>query len=293
LGFLAWTVFVGHTPVLFVGGFLVFLAFTHAAAPYQSPLNLRPALLVGFFLSGLVVHGALQQWWIEPVLSRLPAAPLFAASIVLTAFNDNAAITYLASLVPTFTPELRYAVVAGAVTGGGLTVIANAPNPAGQAILGRYFTGGISPLGLLAGAAVPTLVMSVCFFFLRLGVARPSADELDRALFVVVHHSDDLDRLRGFQLGEHGAAFADVGHRQLDVLARHRVHERIVLGRALARILGGLHRGTDLGEEPREIAELRVVDRALDRAARGVAHHQHDFRAGELAGELHASENVV
>jgi Putative Na+/H+ antiporter len=166
LGFLAWTVFVNHTPVLFVGGFLVFLAFTHATAPYQSPLNLRPALLVGFFLGGLVVHGALQQWWIEPVLSRLPAAPLFVGSIVLTAFNDNAAITYLASLVPTFTPELRYAVVAGAVTGGGLTVIANAPNPAGQAILGRYFTGGIAPIGLLAGAAVPTLVMGVCFFFL-------------------------------------------------------------------------------------------------------------------------------
>ena len=163
LGFLAWTVLVGHTPVLFVGGFLVFLAFTHATAPYQSPLNLRPALLVGFFLGGLVVHGALQQWWIEPVLSRLAAAPLFVGSIVLTAFNDNAAITYLASLVPAFTPELRYAVVAGGVTGGGLTVIANAPNPAGQAILGRYFADGISPLGLLAGAAVPTLVMAACF----------------------------------------------------------------------------------------------------------------------------------
>ena len=166
LGFLAWTVFVGHTPVLFVGVFLVFLAFTHATAPYQSPLNLRPALLVGFFLGGLVVHGALQQWWIEPVLSRLPAAPLFVGSIALTAFNDNAAITYLASLVPTFTPELRYAVVAGGVTGGGLTVIANAPNPAGQAILGRYFVGGIEPLGLLGGAAVPTLVMGARFFFL-------------------------------------------------------------------------------------------------------------------------------
>jgi Putative Na+/H+ antiporter len=166
LGFLAWTVLVGHTPVLFVGGFLVFLAFTHATAPYQSSLNLRPALLVGFFLAGLVVHGALQQWWIEPVLSRLPAAPLFVGSIVLTAFNDNAAITYLASLVPAFTPELRYAVVAGAVTGGGLTVIANAPNPAGQAILGRYFAGGISPLGLVAGAALPTFVMAACFFFL-------------------------------------------------------------------------------------------------------------------------------
>jgi len=167
LGFLAWTVLVGHTPVLFVGAFLVFLAFTHATAPYQNPLNLRPALLVGFFLGGLVVHAALQQWWIEPVLSRLPATPLFVGSIVLTAFNDNAAITYLASLVPAFTDELRYAVVAGAVTGGGLTVIANAPNPAGQAILGRYFADGISPLGLLAGAALPTLVMGACFLFFK------------------------------------------------------------------------------------------------------------------------------
>jgi hypothetical protein len=167
LGFLAWTVLVSHTPALFVGGFLVFLAFTLATAPYQSPLNLRPALLVGFFLGGLVVHGSLQQWWIEPVLGRLPVGPLFAGSIVLTAFNDNAAITYLASLVPGFTPELRYAVVAGAVTGGGLTVIANAPNPAGQAILGRYFRDGISPLGLLAGAALPTLVMAACFLLLR------------------------------------------------------------------------------------------------------------------------------
>jgi hypothetical protein len=167
LGFLVWTVLVSHTPALFVGGFLVFLAFTHATAPYQSPLNLRPALLVGFFLGGLVVHGALQQWWIEPVLGRLPGLPLFGGSIVLTAFNDNAAITYLASFVPAFTPELRYAVVAGAVTGGGLTVIANAPNPAGQAILGRYFTDGISPLGLLAGAALPTLVMAACFLYLE------------------------------------------------------------------------------------------------------------------------------
>jgi putative Na+/H+ antiporter len=94
---------------------------------------------------------------IESVLSRLPAAPLFVGSMVLTAFN--------ASLVPAFTPELRYAVTAGAVTGAGLTAITNAPNPAGRAILGCYFAGGISPLGLVAGAALPTLVLGACFFF--------------------------------------------------------------------------------------------------------------------------------
>jgi hypothetical protein len=166
LAFLGWTVFTAHTPALFVAGFLYFLAFTQATAPHQNPLNLRPALLVGFFLAGLVLHGTLQQWWIAPVLARLEELPLFAGATILTAFNDNAAITYLASLVPGFTPELKYAVVAGAVAGGGLTVIANAPNPAGQSILSRYFPDGVSPLGLLLGALVPTGVVVLAFLLL-------------------------------------------------------------------------------------------------------------------------------
>ena len=57
----------------------------------------------------------------------------------------------------------RYAIVAGAVAGGGLTVIANAPNPAGQSILSPCFEGGILPLGLLAGASLPTLVFAAVF----------------------------------------------------------------------------------------------------------------------------------
>lgn len=163
LGFMAFTVMVAHYPPLFIGGFLFFLAFSQATAHHQGRLDLKAPLLVGFFLAGLVVHGGLQGWWIEPVLKRLPEVPLFIGATVLTAFNDNAAITYLATLVPGFTDALKYAVVAGAVTGGGLTVIANAPNPAGQAILQRFFPEGVSPLGLLAGAITPTLIMSAFF----------------------------------------------------------------------------------------------------------------------------------
>ena len=166
LGFLALTVAGAHTPALFLGGFLFFLAFHAATAPYQDPMDLRSPLLVGFFLAGLVVHGALQGWWIEPVLGRLSELPLFLGAVGLTAFNDNAAITYLASLVPEFGDAARYAVVAGAVTGGGLTVIANAPNPAGQAALAKHFPEGVSPLGLLAGAAFPTVVMALAFLVL-------------------------------------------------------------------------------------------------------------------------------
>ena len=93
--------------------------------------------------------------------------PLFFGATILTAVNDNAAITYLASLVPGFSDHLRYAVVAGAVVGGGLTVIANAPNPAGQSILSRFFPDGVSPLGLLLGALAPTVIVGAMFLLFR------------------------------------------------------------------------------------------------------------------------------
>lgn len=163
VAFLAWTVVTAHYPALFLGGFLFFLGFAKATAAYQSEVELRTPLLVGFFLAGLVIHGGLQGWWIAPVLSRLAEIPLFVGATLLTAFNDNALITYLATLVPNLDASLKTAVVQGAVTGGGLTVIANAPNPAGQALLVRFFGGAISPLGLLVGALIPTLVAAAVF----------------------------------------------------------------------------------------------------------------------------------
>ena len=186
LGFVAWTVLTLHHPAFFIGGFLFFLAFTMATHHHQYDIQLKSPILVGFFLAGLVTHGGLQGWWISPVLSSLAEVPLFIGATILTAFNDNAAITFLASQVPAFSPDvlvaeqwvsktgaaladargLEYAVVAGAVTGGGLTVIANAPNPAGQSILNKHFKNGISPIGLLLGALFPTLIMAVMFMVL-------------------------------------------------------------------------------------------------------------------------------
>jgi len=173
--FVAFTVATLHSPPLVIMGFLSFLAFTEATRHHQYELNMRSPLLVGLFLAALVIHGGFQRWWIEPVLSSLGELQMFVGSIVLTAFNDNAAITYLASLVPAFDSAaggsaaftLQYAVLAGAVTGGGLTIFANAPNPAGQAILAKHFRGGVSPAGLLAGALFPTAVLAGCFWLLR------------------------------------------------------------------------------------------------------------------------------
>jgi len=163
LGFMGWTVFNAHYPALFIAGFLFFLGFAKATAAYQSATDLKTPLLVGFFLAGLVLHGGLQGWWIAPVLTSLGETPLFWGATLLTAFNDNALITYLATLVPNLDESFKIAVVEGAVTGGGLTVIANAPNPAGQALLGRFFDGPINPLRLFLAAAIPTLVAAAAF----------------------------------------------------------------------------------------------------------------------------------
>jgi Na+/H+ antiporter NhaD/arsenite permease-like protein len=152
-----------HDPALFIGGYLFFLAFTMATRHHQNPISLRGPVLVGFFLGGLVVHGGLQGWWLQPIISSLSEWPLYLGATVLTSFNDNAAITFLASQVDGLSPALKYAVLAGAVSGGGLTVIANAPNPAGQAILARFFGDGVSPMKLLLAALIPTLIVMAFF----------------------------------------------------------------------------------------------------------------------------------
>lgn len=167
VAFLAWIVINAHYPALFIGGFLFLIGFMHMTENFQSKLQLKGPMLVGFFLAGLVIHGGLQGWWISPVLSSLPDFPLYTAATLLTAFNDNAAITYLSTFVENFSDTAKYAVVAGAVAGGGLTVIANAPNPAGQAILARFFSNHeIKPHLLFLGALLPTLVVFACFWVL-------------------------------------------------------------------------------------------------------------------------------
>jgi hypothetical protein len=165
--FLVAVVLSSHHLVLFTGIFLFFLGLVTVTREFQEPLKLREGLLVGFFLGGLVVLGGPQRWWLEPLLTRLDALPLYLGSIALTSITDNAALTYLGSQVPALSEQARYALVAGAVVGGGLTVIANAPNPAGYGILNPSFGNeGISPIGLCKAALPPTLIAALSFWFL-------------------------------------------------------------------------------------------------------------------------------
>jgi len=153
-----------HHPVIFLGAFMLFLGFTQASAQHQSPLILKEALLVGFFLAGLVVLGGLQQWWLQPIVSSLKPTALFFGALGLTAITDNAALTYLGSLIEGMSDPAKYMLVAGAVAGGGLTVIANAPNPAGVTLLKHGFDDhSIGAGGLLLGALLPTVVAATLF----------------------------------------------------------------------------------------------------------------------------------
>ena len=164
LAILVAVVFANHDPETFMGLFLVFLGLAEAYRHHHDRLMLREGLMVAFFLAGLVVLGGQQQWWLQDVLSRLDESALFYGAAALTAITDNAALTYLGSLVEGISDNYKYSLVAGAVAGGGLTVIANAPNPAGFAILkGHFEDQSINAFGLFVAAFAPTLVAVACF----------------------------------------------------------------------------------------------------------------------------------
>lgn len=162
--FLLGVVMFAHHPAIFLGLLLFFIGYARAYPRHHDALILREALMVAFFLAGLVVLGGQQQWWLQELLTRMSAQQVYYAATALTAVTDNAALTYLGSLVEGLSDEFKYSLVAGAVTGGGLTVIANAPNPAGYSILrGCFSDGAISAGWLFVAAAGPTLVAIAAF----------------------------------------------------------------------------------------------------------------------------------
>lgn len=165
--FLLGVIVFAHHPAVFMGLLLFFIGIVGAYPKHQSRLIIRQSLLVAFFLAGLVVLGGQQQWWLQALMNDISPTVAYYGTTALTAITDNAALTYLGSLVEGLSWDFKYALVAGAVTGGGLTVIANAPNPAGYSILKSCFKGEhISAAGLFVAALLPTLVAILAFRWL-------------------------------------------------------------------------------------------------------------------------------
>lgn len=162
---MGWIVAISHYPAICIASFLFFIGFHQATKLHQHPIRLSRPLLTGLFLAGLLIHGGLQGWWVVWLLEGLNPLSVMGVAIALTGFNDNAGISYLSTLVPNWGEAYKYAVFTGVVAGGGLTVIANAPNPAGYAILKKHFDKGIQPLKLLAAAFIPTMILYAIFYF--------------------------------------------------------------------------------------------------------------------------------
>ncbi len=163
--FILAVVLSSHYPAIFIAVFLFFIGLHHATRVHQYSLKLARPLLVGFFLAGLIIHGGLQGWWVVRLLEDATPHFVMGSAMMLTAFNDNTAIAYLSTLLPNWSDLSKYAIFTGVIAGGGLTVIANAPNPAGFQILRRHFESGISPWGLFRAAFVPTMILYAVFYF--------------------------------------------------------------------------------------------------------------------------------
>src|SRR6056300_592232 len=85
--FLLGVVIFAHHPAVFMSLFLFFLGITTAYKHYQSELILKEALLVAFFLAGLVVIGGVQQWWLQPILVSMSDNAVYFGATILTAFT--------------------------------------------------------------------------------------------------------------------------------------------------------------------------------------------------------------
>jgi hypothetical protein len=167
LFFMAVIVITAEYPAIFLAAYLFFVGFHQSTRHHQDSLKLARPLLVGLFLAGLVIHGDLQGWWVVQTLSDLSPIQILGASMGLTAFNDNTAIAYLATHIPNWDDVFKYALFSGVISGGGLTVIANAPNPAGFVILSEHFhLRRISSWNLFLAALLPALVFYVIFSLL-------------------------------------------------------------------------------------------------------------------------------
>ena len=165
--FLIAIVMSAHYEKVFIGLFLIFIGLADVTKKYQDRLKFREAFLVAFFLGGLIVFGSLQKWWLTPVLNSLADKSLYFVATALTAVTDNAALTYLGSQVDGLTESSKWALVSGAITGGGLTILANAPNPAGFSILSSKFkNGSLNAVKLFIAALGPTVITVICFFLL-------------------------------------------------------------------------------------------------------------------------------
>ena len=160
--FLIWLIYNGQTPLIAAGSFILFLGFYRATVPYQSYMDLRQPLLVGFFIASLIVMSGLQVWWIVPIIESLTAGSALLVSLAISAVTHNASSTLLYAQIPHLSDTLKYVLFTGTAAAGGLTIMANGPNLIAYSILERFFNYNVSFVRFFLFALIPTLIVVLC-----------------------------------------------------------------------------------------------------------------------------------
>ncbi|WP_213357473.1 putative Na+/H+ antiporter [Chlamydiifrater phoenicopteri] len=163
--FLVAVIFVRHIPVILVGVVLTFLGFRALTIMYQSPISFTKVGMVGLFFSGLILFGDLQEWWVLALMEKVSYEGHMIISFIMSMFLDNALVNYLIFKLPSANDCYHYLAISGAMSAGGLTLMANVPNIIGYLLLRPSFKVRSVSLVWLFVAALPPAVISALIFW--------------------------------------------------------------------------------------------------------------------------------
>lgn len=171
LGLFLAIILSSEYPPIFLGVFFIFIGIHKVTHHYQGheqgPLQLKPAIAVGFFFASLLIHGELQEGWVLKFLSDLNFEGALAISTFLSSIIDNAIVLYFLDQIKPLKDPVLYAIIAGSLSAAALTVMANGPNLIGYTILKKFFGGNISPFQLFL-AGLPLTILSLLIFWVLL-----------------------------------------------------------------------------------------------------------------------------
>lgn len=155
-------------PVL-MGGVCIFYVFFHRLTVfYQNKIDFWKVCCLGVFFIGMSFVGGLQEWWILKLVKNSSDFGYMWAAYILSIFLDNVLVNLMMHDLPVVTDCYLYLVVAGCMSAGGLTLIANTPNIVSFATLRPFFQKpSFSFWKLFLASLFPSVLALMLFWLLR------------------------------------------------------------------------------------------------------------------------------
>lgn len=166
--FVAAIMSVRSVPLLMIGILILYLGLHQFTIFYQNSIRVTKVCCVGLFYAGLLILGGLQEWWMLVIMHRMSDFGYMFTSYILSMFLDNVLVNYLVHNLSVATDCFLYLVIAGCMSAGGVTILANAPNIVGYLIIKPFFPTSPVSLGrLFVFALGPSLIALMTFWALK------------------------------------------------------------------------------------------------------------------------------